>query len=162
MPTFETRTRNAEQVWASPDGQRVIYKVTLDFQGETMEAKTYSKAIASPGFSGTVETYEKQGQRGAETFVKQPPKENSPDGFSGSSSTSGSRSSSGNDEAIARAVALKAAVELQAGKEDVTRANVIASAEYFLAWLQGKTEEPKQALDNIFGPTEKLEDPWQQ
>lgn len=77
MPTLNVTTSEAEKVWSSPDGQRKIYKVTLDFEGKSVVAKTYSEAIATEGWEGTVETYEKEGRNGAETFVKQPPKENS-------------------------------------------------------------------------------------
>lgn len=89
MPTLEVTTKSAEQVWKSPDGQRVIYKVALDYNGQTLSAKTYSQAIATEGWSGTIESYEKEGRNGAETFVKQPPKENP-----GYGSTSGGSSRS--------------------------------------------------------------------
>lgn len=75
MPQIEVKTVASEQVWKSPDGQRVISKVTLDYNGNQVTAKTYSNDIAKEGWSGTVETYEKQGRNGSETFVKQPPKE---------------------------------------------------------------------------------------
>jgi len=88
MPAFRAKTVNAQQVWASPDGQRVIYSVTLDTGQGQATAKTYSKAIAQVGFEGDVETYEKTGQQGSETFVKQPPKEGgSYGGGSGGGST---------------------------------------------------------------------------
>jgi hypothetical protein len=75
MPTFNAKTVSSNQVWASPDGQRVIYEVLLDTGQGNAKAKTYSKAIAQLGFEGEVETYEKPGKQGAETFVKQPQKE---------------------------------------------------------------------------------------
>lgn len=75
MPTLNVKTSEAEKVWSSPDGQRKIYKVTLDFDGKEVVAKTYSEAIATEGWEGSVETYEKTGRNGAETFVKQPPKD---------------------------------------------------------------------------------------
>ena len=75
MPQFEAVTKLSESVWRSPDGQREIFKVTLEVDGQPMVAKTYSKDISAIGWSGTVDTYEKQGTRGSETFVKQPPKE---------------------------------------------------------------------------------------
>lgn len=75
MPKFEVTTKSAEQVWKSPDGQRTINKVVLDYNGSPVEASTYSSAIATVGFKGEVETYEKPGKFGVETFVKQPPKE---------------------------------------------------------------------------------------
>jgi hypothetical protein len=75
MPRFNVKTTGAEEVWKSPDGQRVIHKVTLDYNGSAVTAKTYSDAIATVGWSGEVESYEKAGRNGSETFVKQPPKE---------------------------------------------------------------------------------------
>lgn len=68
-------TKAAEQVWASPDGKMTIFQVTLEYEGKDFKAKTYSKAIATTGWSGTIESYEKQGRNGSETFVKQPQKE---------------------------------------------------------------------------------------
>jgi hypothetical protein len=75
MPQLEVTTTVSNQVWTSPDGQRKIYELTLDYNGQPVKAKTYSDAIATVGWSGTVESYEKIGKQGAETFVKQPPKE---------------------------------------------------------------------------------------
>lgn len=72
MPNLEVKTTAAEQVWAAPDGKMKIYALTLEWQGKPVKAKTYSDAIATPGWSGTVETYEKEGRNGSETFVKQP------------------------------------------------------------------------------------------
>lgn len=82
MPVLENViTKISEQVWASPDGQRKIYKLGLEWQDKPVEAKTYSDQIATIGWQGTVETYEKPGRNGSETFVKQPPKEGG--GFGG-------------------------------------------------------------------------------
>lgn len=75
MAQLQVTTKSAEQVWTSPDGKMTIFKVSLEMDGKTFGAKTYSKAIATEGWSGTVESYEKQGRNGAETFVKQPQKE---------------------------------------------------------------------------------------
>jgi hypothetical protein len=81
MPTLDkVSTVSSKSVWRSPDGQREIFEVMLDYQGNTFKGKTYSKDIATDGWSGTVETYEKEGRNGPETFVKQPAKEN---GYSG-------------------------------------------------------------------------------
>lgn len=87
MPEFSAVTKLSESIWKSPDGQREIFKVTLEVDGQPMVAKTYSKDISVIGWSGDVETYEKTGNRGSETFVKQPPKEG------GFSAGSGSQSS---------------------------------------------------------------------
>lgn len=93
MPIISVTTKVATQVWASPDGQRKIYELQLDYAGQPVKAKTYSDAIATVGWSGTVETYEKAGRNGVETFVKQPPKEGG--SFGGASTGSGTSSSSG-------------------------------------------------------------------
>lgn len=75
MPQLNVKTAKAESIWKSPDGQREIFKVILETDAGEVEAKTYSKDISRVGWSGEVETYEKQGSRGSETFVKQPPKD---------------------------------------------------------------------------------------
>jgi hypothetical protein len=80
---MQVTTKRSEQVWKSLDGQRTIYKVYFDVNGQEAMAKSYSSAIAAQGFSGQVETYEKQGNNGPETFVKQVPKEQVPGGGSG-------------------------------------------------------------------------------
>lgn len=76
MPQFETETKDSRSVWKSPDGQREIYEITLDYNGQPVKAKTYSHDIAVVGWKGTVDVYEKQGRNGTEQFVKQPPKDN--------------------------------------------------------------------------------------
>lgn len=68
-------TKSAKQIWQSPDGQKTIFEVVLDYNGQEMSAKTYSGAIARDGWSGDIESYDKQGRNGSETFVKQAPKE---------------------------------------------------------------------------------------
>lgn len=73
MPQVQVKTIEAEQVWQK--GDMTIWKVVFDYNGQKFQAKTYSKAISAPGWSGTVETYEKEGRNGSETFVKQPQKE---------------------------------------------------------------------------------------
>lgn len=93
MPQFQTTTTASRSVWKSPDGQREIFEVTLDHDGQPVTGKTYSKDISVIGWSGTVETYEKEGRNGAETFVKQPPKEFGGQTYSQGSSTSSSKAS---------------------------------------------------------------------
>lgn len=92
MPQLEVKTTKSEVMWKSPDGQRVIFKVSLSSDAGDVEAKTYSKDIAQEGWSGTVETYEKEGKFGSETFVKQPPKEGGfvPQGSPRTNASSGS------------------------------------------------------------------------
>lgn len=75
MPTINAITKSSKQVWASPDGQKKIFKVLLEVDGAEMQASTYSDAIAKVGWAGEVETYEKTGKFGIETFVKQAKKE---------------------------------------------------------------------------------------
>lgn len=79
MPTLRVETKTSNSVWRSPDGQREIFEVGLDYNGAMLKAKTYSKDISSVGWSGDVESYEKESRNGSETFVKQPQKE----GFQG-------------------------------------------------------------------------------
>lgn len=88
MPQLEVTTKKATSVWKSPDGQREIWELELDYEGKPVKAKTYSKDIATNEWHGTVETYEKAGRNGSETFVKQPPKEGGSYGPSTSSGTS--------------------------------------------------------------------------
>lgn len=75
MARLEVTTKTAEQVWTSPDGKLTIFKIGLEYQGKPFDAKTYSKTVATVGWRGEVESYEKQGRNGPETFVKQPQKE---------------------------------------------------------------------------------------
>jgi hypothetical protein len=81
MPQLDVTTKSAEQVWASPDGQRVLYEVVMEWEGKPVKAKTYSQAIATENWTGTVVTEERPNKKGGvETFVKQPQKEG---GYSG-------------------------------------------------------------------------------
>lgn len=89
MPQLQVTTKSANQVWASPDGQRTIFELQLEYEGKPVKAKTYSKEISVPGWMGTVETYEKPGRNGVETFVKQPPKEGASYGGGGASTNRG-------------------------------------------------------------------------
>ena len=77
MPQLHVRIKKAQEVWKSPDGQRVIYSLIMSVPGvdKDVGAKTYSKAIATDGWEGDIESYEKPGKNGPETFVKQIPKE---------------------------------------------------------------------------------------
>jgi hypothetical protein len=79
MPTIEVKTTKSDKVWTAPDGKMSIYELELEYDGQPVKAKTYSESIATIGWSGTVESYEKSGRNGTETFVKQPKKE----GYSG-------------------------------------------------------------------------------
>jgi hypothetical protein len=93
MPKLRATTLTAEQVWKSPDNTRKIWSLTMDVDGKTASAQTFSEAIATVGWSGEVETYE----RGNNTFVKQPPKEDGYPPRQGSqASTTGSGSSRNN------------------------------------------------------------------
>lgn len=74
MPRLHVRTTDSKQIWASPDGQRKIYDLRLEYNGKLVKAKTYSHSIAAINWEGEVDLYEKDGRNGLETFVKQPPK----------------------------------------------------------------------------------------
>ena len=76
MPkVYNATTKQAESIWRSPDGSKEIFKVTIEVGGEEFQAKTYSKDISKVGWTGSLESYEKEGKFGSETFVKQPQKE---------------------------------------------------------------------------------------
>lgn len=89
MPTLNVTVKESKQVWASPDGQKKIFKIVLDADGQEVQASTYSDAISKEGWSGAVETYEKAGKYGTETFVKQPAKEGFSGGYGGGKSYGG-------------------------------------------------------------------------
>jgi hypothetical protein len=76
MPTFtNAKVLSSTQIWASPDGQRKIYELNIQLDtGQTVTAKSYSDRLTT-GFVGDIETYEKPGRNGVETFAKQAPKE---------------------------------------------------------------------------------------
>lgn len=74
MSIFTATTTASRSVWKSPDGAREIFEVVLDVAGQPMKANTYSEIIAVVGWSGEVESYEKESKRGPQTFVKQAPK----------------------------------------------------------------------------------------
>lgn len=147
MPTAQATTKEAEQIWASPDGQRKLRKVIMEVNGASVEVRTYSDQIATVGWSGTVETYEKPGKDGhaAQTFVKQPPKEG---GYSGgSASTSGSGKPTyqpRDDDAIKAMFAIKGAVELAKLNPKSTIIDVEATARQ----LYDMVERVKTPLDD--------------
>lgn len=88
MPVIpNVTTKTAEQVWKSPDGQRILNKVTFEYEGKQFSAKTYSGAIANEGWTGDVLIEERDGKNGPEVFAKQAPKEDSPSQAYGSSGT---------------------------------------------------------------------------
>ncbi len=75
MPQLNAKTVNSKEIWSSPDRSKTIYEVTIEANGQKYVAKTYSNKISQVGWSGTVETYEKEGRNGHETFLKQPQQE---------------------------------------------------------------------------------------
>lgn len=95
MPVVHVTTKSSNSVWKSPDGQREIFDVVLDYKGTALQAKTYSNDISTVGWEGDVESYEKVGKPGmpTQTFVKQPAKEYSPG--SGKPDTRGYQNSKG-------------------------------------------------------------------
>jgi hypothetical protein len=85
MPQLNSvKTVSSQVAWTSPDGQRTIYKVNMDYQGKPFQASTYSKAIGQVGWLGDIETYEKSNNKGgSDTYVKQQQKEGyAPGGYS--------------------------------------------------------------------------------
>lgn len=148
MPQLQVTTKEAQQIWASPDGQRAIYKLTLDYNGQPVTAKTYSKVIATEGWSGTVETYEKEGKgdRPSETFVKQPAKEG---GYSGGRQPR-------DDAAIKAQMAVKAAVHLMASQEKKPK-DIIAGIEQYAQELFLMVDRVKTVKEATF--VDKAEEP---
>lgn len=133
MPILKVETKSAEKVWSSPDGQRTIYKLTLDYEGKPVGAKTYSQTIATVGWSGEAEIYEKEGRNGTEAFVRQLPKEG---GYSsGSQAASRGGYQPKDDKAIKAMFAIKAAVELHKGKPKTTISDIEADAQELYAMV---------------------------
>ncbi len=75
MSIFTATTTASRSVWQSPDLARQIFEVMLDVNGQPMKASTFSEIIAEVGWGGQLESYEKEGKKGAQTFVRQAPKE---------------------------------------------------------------------------------------
>jgi hypothetical protein len=75
MPHFSGRVvaieNNGAPIWQTPDGQRKIWKLTVESNGQPVPVKTYSEQIARLGYQGELEAYEKPGRDGSETFIKQ-------------------------------------------------------------------------------------------
>lgn len=154
MAKLQVTTESAEKVWESPDGQRIIFRVTMDWKGKRVVAKTYSRAIAKEGFSGEVETYEKEGKRGVEIFVKQPPKE----GFTGGSTSSeGRKSGSGyqpkDEKAIQAMWAIDKAKDLTIAygkfKETTPIDEVFSSIEAYAQGLFNMVDRVKETPEDI-------------
>lgn len=170
MAQFETKVTAVENVWKSPDGQREIFKVTMDYDGQSVQAKTFSKEIATVGWAGTVETYEKEskGDYPAETYVKQPQKEGGYRGGGGGRSNYVPKDEKaiqamwaigqavnligpgGADADMAQRVAVtyEVAVQLFAMVDDVKSADSDDSAT--------DKGNPQKVLDEVFEPEETL------
>lgn len=103
MPNFKTTTKEAKESWKSDDGKVTIYEVVMDYNGKPLKTQTMSKAIATVGWSGEVETYENAKGR---TYIRQPKTE----GNWGGSKNYTPR----DDSAIKAQFAIKAAVNLAA------------------------------------------------
>lgn len=79
MPLFKiTVTEEPKLVWTSPDGTRKIHDIVFDIEGasDPGRAQTFSDVIATKGWSGEVEVYEKNNNQ----YVRQAPKQS---GYSG-------------------------------------------------------------------------------
>lgn len=162
MPQFKTTTKQSSSVWKSPDGSREIFEVAMDYEGQPVKAKTYSKDIATVGWEGTVDTYEKEGRNGSETFVKQPPKEGGWVGGSTQPGTSGGIRSSyqpKDDKAIQAMWAIGQSIAAHNGCEGLD-ASDLASVEAYavevnamVARVKGEdstdTTAPEQTKDVV-------------
>lgn len=157
MPKMTITTKSSEQVWSG--GGRTIWKVVLEINGKLFNAKTYSSAIADVGFSGEVETYERDGKYGAETFVRQVPKEG---GFSGGSSGGGYQPK--DEKAIQAMWSIGQAIQAlsEKAKDSINLSDIEANAqELFL--MVGRVKavdelDKPDAVTEVFGETEEISD----
>lgn len=174
MPNLQVKTTSSEMVWQSPDGSRKIFKLVLDYNGQQVQAKTYSNDIAKVGWSGEVMTYEKTGRSGAaETFVRQPAKEGGYQGGSPAGKPSYSKPqadpftmylSYAKDLVVAHIAAqTKDGVKLSLDE------SIAETARYGRELYDSRPDAPekpqtdvKSELDEVFGETEVLsqEEPW--
>ena len=165
MPIFENvTTKSSREIWRSPDGQRVIYEVTLEMNGKEMKAKTYSEAMTKQGRVGSIETYEKPGRNGNETFVKQPPKENggawSAGGGQQQAPAAGSISPAParNDSHIRAQFAIKGAITYVVASENATFDDIETIAtELFHMVDRVKDSEPPHADADAPGDSEQMQ-----
>lgn len=176
MPQLQVTTKSSEQVWKSPDGQRVIHKLMLDYNGSEVQAKTYSNDIAKTGWTGTVETYEKAGRNGSETFVKQPQKEGGyqPQGGGGGAKSYGGGKPQDNFTMFLSYAKDLVVAHVTAQTKDGAKLSlddsVAATLQYGIQLYEGRPDAPKtpevtpekSELDNVFGETEVIEEeaPW--
>jgi hypothetical protein len=182
MPTLKVTTKAARSVWKSPDGQREIFEVLLDYNGQQVKGKTYSRDISVAGFTGDVESYEKEGKQGPETFFKQPAKEFTPGGGGRGFSKPQSDPftmylSYAKDLAVASLVTTDKGIVFDAGVYGELLDAVGAGGAQLFASRPNATPEvavtkPEELpiinvdepitlseLDKVFGPSE-VEDPW--
>jgi hypothetical protein len=173
MPQLQVKTLSAEEAWKSPDGKITIFKLTLEHNGQEVGAKTYSKAIATTGWQGTVETYEKSGRNGAETFVKQPQREGFAPGGASTRNYGGAKPVADNFTMFLSYAKDLAIACIKDGKfDDKLYAELLDTVE-----VGGKvlfnarpdapkdTEGSKEELDAVFGKTEEIteeDEPWQE
>lgn len=188
MPTLQVTTKASKSVWKTPDGQREIFEVTFDYEGQEISAKTWSGQIATVGWSGLVESYEKEGKNGPQTFVKQPPKEGASYGSTGGGTYGSSKSAyvPKDEKAIKAMWSIGQAVAAHNGNESLDVADLPSVEAYAVelfamvdrvkgAEESGKTnvdevidvtgtennEELLKGIDEIF-PSSKKETPWPQ
>lgn len=150
MSKFHATTKKAQEVWRSPDGDRIIWSVTMEIQGENRPviAKTYSKAIAAEGWSGEVESYQKQGRDGMESFVKQPPKEG---GFGGARQPR-------DDASIKAQFAIKAAIAWVSSREGSGFDDIEGCAVEFYKMIERVKSGQTTAPDKVY-PLEEDQEP---
>jgi hypothetical protein len=107
---MQVTTKESEQIWQSPDGQKRIWSVVLETpEGNDYKLKTYSGQVAQPNFKGDVYTY--LNPRG-ERFVRQEKKQPATAGSPGKSGFSR------DDEAIKAQWAIGQAINLASVKMD--------------------------------------------
>lgn len=129
MPQLKITTKRSSEIWKSPDGQRKIHEVIMkvDGQDELFKANTFSDSIAVEGFTGEVETYEREGKGGSQTFVKQVQKES---GFKGKTAYTPK-----DEEAIKAMFAIKTAVSWFSGDADKDPGNILPLAQELFAMV---------------------------
>lgn len=176
MPKLQVKTVEASQVWKSPDGTRKIYELHLDYDGKAVKAQTFSDKIATVGWEGEVETYE----RGNNTFVKQPAREG---GYSGGGGASKSNYQPKDEAAIKAMWSIGQAVQLVIATKPKDIVGEVEAKAQELYLMVDRVKAVKEAettsdtapvkdsdLDNIkdiFNEAEELavettteEDPW--
>jgi hypothetical protein len=151
MPILnDVETVDSKIIWQK--GDRTIYEVELEYQGNPFKAKSYSDRVAAIGFTGDVEVYDKQGQRGSEQFVRQAPKENAAPASSGTSTAARPAYQPKDEKAIQAMWAISQAIALSTAtvKENATLEHVYNNAAELFSMVDAvKNSDTKQAQLDI-------------